>query len=110
MRSSIWQTLPAPSKTLLPFENLPEAHLARFLFLTPGHLFLHGFVTSEEHENAGDFNLDVGTSIPDMEKQLILKTLKKVNGNRTHAAKMLGISIRTLRNKLNEYRQEGLDI
>ena len=41
------------------------------------------------------------------EKKLIFETLKKTNGNRTHAAKILGISIRTLRNKLNEYKMEG---
>ena len=40
----------------------------------------------------------------DMERMLISETLKEVNGNRTHAARMLGISIRTLRNKLKEYR------
>jgi len=42
-----------------------------------------------------------------MERDLIFKTLARVNGNRTHAAKVLGISIRTLRNKLREYRQLG---
>jgi two-component system response regulator FlrC len=41
----------------------------------------------------------------EMEEQLIFKTLKKVNDNRTRAAKMLGISVRTLRNKLKQYRQ-----
>jgi DNA-binding NtrC family response regulator len=50
--------------------------------------------------------LKVGTSVREMEKELIFKTLAEVNDNRTHAAKMLGISIRTLRNKLSEYRQE----
>lgn len=43
----------------------------------------------------------------DMEKELILNTLERLNQNRTHAAKALGISIRTIRNKLREYRQEG---
>lgn len=41
--------------------------------------------------------------IRDMEKELILQTLKNVNGNKTKAAKMLGITVRTIRNKLNEY-------
>jgi two-component system response regulator FlrC len=44
-------------------------------------------------------------SIWEMERELILRTLERVNGNRTHAAKILDISIRTLRNKLREYRQ-----
>jgi DNA-binding NtrC family response regulator len=43
----------------------------------------------------------------DMEKKMIYQALEKTDGNRTHAARILGISIRTLRNKLNEYR-EGL--
>ena len=44
-------------------------------------------------------------TIWEMERELILKTLERHGGNRTHAAKTLGISIRTLRNKLREYRQ-----
>jgi len=47
-----------------------------------------------------------GITVREMEKQLITNTLQSVNDNRTHAAKMLGISIRTLRNKLNEYKEE----
>jgi DNA-binding NtrC family response regulator len=43
-------------------------------------------------------------SVKEMEKELILRTLDELGGNRTHAAKALGISIRTLRNKLNEYK------
>ncbi|MCX8118301.1 MAG: sigma-54 dependent transcriptional regulator [Desulfobacterota bacterium] len=44
-------------------------------------------------------------SLKEMERHLILKALDQTNGNRTQAAKILGISIRTLRNKLNEYRE-----
>ena len=44
-------------------------------------------------------------SLWNMERDLIFRTLGKVKGNRTHAAKELGISIRTLRNKLREYRE-----
>ena len=45
-------------------------------------------------------------SISQMEKLMIGKALDVVEGNRTKAAEILGISVRTLRNKLNEYRQE----
>ena len=48
----------------------------------------------------------IGTTVADMEKKLILDTLDHVLGNRTAAAKILGISIRTLRNKLKEYGKE----
>jgi DNA-binding NtrC family response regulator len=51
-----------------------------------------------------------GTTVQDMERALILETLRVKNNNRTEAAKLLGISIRTLRNKLNDYRQEGIVI
>ncbi len=45
-------------------------------------------------------------SLRQMERKLIMTTLDQTNGNRTHAAKLLGISLRTLRNKLREYRME----
>jgi len=49
----------------------------------------------------------VGRTVADVERDLILETLDHVLGNRTHAANILGISIRTLRNKLNQYSDEG---
>jgi DNA-binding NtrC family response regulator len=52
----------------------------------------------------------VGRTVADVERDLILETLKHCLGNRTHAANILGISIRTLRNKLNEYAGDGLPI
>jgi two-component system response regulator FlrC len=52
----------------------------------------------------------VGRTVADVERDLILDTLDHVLGNRTHAANILGISIRTLRNKLNLYADEGLAI
>ncbi len=45
-----------------------------------------------------------------MEQQLILDTLSHCLGNRTHAANILGISIRTLRNKLKEYNEAGVAV
>ncbi len=47
------------------------------------------------------------TTIGQMERQLILRTLDDLGGNRTRAARVLGISLRTLRNKLREYRMEA---
>ena len=52
----------------------------------------------------------VGQTVAAMEQQLIIDTLEHCFGNRTHAANILGISIRTLRNKLNEYADEGTQI
>ena len=52
----------------------------------------------------------VGRTVAQVECDLILDTLDHCLGNRTHAAKILGISIRTLRNKLNEYVSAGLDV
>jgi DNA-binding NtrC family response regulator len=42
--------------------------------------------------------------LEELEREYILHALRKANGNRTHTAQMLGISIRTLRNKLNELK------
>jgi two-component system response regulator FlrC len=52
----------------------------------------------------------VGRTVAEVERDLILETLKHCLGNRTHAANILGISIRTLRNKLNEYSADGSPI
>jgi DNA-binding NtrC family response regulator len=52
----------------------------------------------------------VDRTVAEVERDLILETLKHCLGNRTHAANILGISIRTLRNKLNEYAADGSPI
>ena len=52
----------------------------------------------------------VGRTVSDVERDLILDTLDHCLGNRTHAANILGISIRTLRNKLREYTESGLSV
>lgn len=51
-----------------------------------------------------------GTTVHEMERALIFETLRSTNNNRTRAAKMLGISVRTLRNKLSEYRVQGYEL
>ena len=52
----------------------------------------------------------VGRTVAEVERDLILDTLDHCLGNRTHAARILGISIRTLRNKLNEYVEAGVSV
>jgi DNA-binding NtrC family response regulator len=52
----------------------------------------------------------VGQTVAQVEQQLILDTLSHCTGNRTHAATILGISIRTLRNKLKEYSEAGVAV
>ncbi len=52
----------------------------------------------------------VGTSLAEAERDLILRTLMRCNGNRTAAADVLGISVRTMRNKLRLFLEEGLPV
>ncbi len=61
------------------------------------------FVSPADFGRDDSGNLEAGMTVGEAEKQLIMKTLSHCGGNRTRAADMLGISIRTLRNKLNEY-------
>lgn len=60
------------------------------------------------HQPPSPGALQIGQTIANVERHLILATLEHCHGNRTHAAKILGISIRTLRNKLNEYMEAGI--
>ncbi|MCS6878113.1 MAG: sigma-54 dependent transcriptional regulator [Geminicoccaceae bacterium] len=52
----------------------------------------------------------VGRTLAEVERDLIVDTLRHTGGNRTHAATILGISIRTLRNKLKQYQEEGVPV
>ena len=52
----------------------------------------------------------VGCTVAEVERDLIIETLKYCLGNRTRAAGVLGISIRTLRNKLNDYAAAGVAV
>lgn len=67
--------------------------------IEPEHLILK--------ESKDELNFILGQKLENIERQYILQTLFFVQQNRTKAAEVLGISIRTLRNKLNQYRQEG---
>ena len=52
----------------------------------------------------------VGRSVAEVERDLIIETVQHCLGNRTHAATILGISIRTLRNKLKQYTDDGFQV
>lgn len=62
-----------------------------------------------EGSTAGGIGL-VGKTVSEVEQGLIVDTLQHCLGNRTHAAKILGISIRTLRNKLKQYSEQGIAV
>lgn len=72
----------------------------------PSHL-----LSPHAHATAGDtIGSLVGQRVEDVEQALILETLNHCLGNRTHAATILGISIRALRNKLREYAARGAEV
>jgi len=49
----------------------------------------------------------VGTTVDAAERQLILQTLQATGGNKTRAAELIGISLKTLHNKLKQYERQG---
>ena len=81
--------------------------LAEGEMITPGDLLLEeSSAVVEEGGAAPGFPHEMEPApLKKMEEQMIFHTLDHTEGNRTHAAKLLGISVRTLRNKLNEYKQ-----
>jgi len=68
--------------------------------ISPDHLFIES--TSSLIKNSSD-SLPIGLSLQELEKRFIIETLQQQQNNRTKTAEVLGISIRTLRNKLQEY-------
>lgn len=52
----------------------------------------------------------VGATVEEVERELMLQTLARCDGNRTHAARVLGVSVRTMRNKIKQYSADGIDV
>ncbi len=52
----------------------------------------------------------IGSTVEAIERELVLQTLARCDGNRTHAARVLGLSVRTMRNKIRQYATDGVDI
>jgi len=62
----------------------------------------------ERLRNEDTLAVPVGTPLEEVERQMIMRTLQKTKNNKTRAAELLGISLKTLHNKLNLYRERGL--
>ena len=82
--------------------------LAQTDMITPADLLMNDGADLPANEGTdaqpiGDQDFP-SSSLKEMEQKMIFRTLDQTEGNRTHAAKILGISVRTLRNKLNEYK------
>jgi DNA-binding NtrC family response regulator len=52
----------------------------------------------------------IGSTVGEVERELVLQTLARCDGNRTRAARVLGVSVRTLRNKIRQYAADGIDV
>jgi DNA-binding NtrC family response regulator len=73
-----------------------------------GHLSLHAPISTASRRRLARWL--VGSPIKDVERDLVLETLSNTYGNRTATARLLGVSVRTLRNKITEYSAEGVDV
>ncbi len=71
--------------------------------IRPQDLLISASQSTASIQSNGELGFSAGVTMREMECQLIQKTLENTGGNRTQAAKRLGISLRTLRNKLNEF-------
>ena len=52
----------------------------------------------------------IGSTVEEIERELVLQTLRRCDGNRTRAARVLGLSVRTMRNKIRQYAADGRDV
>ena len=68
--------------------------------ILPEHLYLEG---EKSGQPVVQLIASKDVTLKETEKRLIFETLEKVEGNKTRASEILGISVRTIRNKLNEY-------
>lgn len=82
-------------------ENVME----RAVLLCQGNEIQAAHIVIEGDSDIKSLDVAPGVTLAEMEKRLIIQTLQHTHQNRTRAAELLGISIRTLRNKLSEYRE-----
>lgn len=89
---------------ILELENVIE----RAVLLCETDVITDKQIRFDEFQKYNSLDLSLGMSLSEVERRLILQTLEHTQNNRTKAAHILGISIRTLRNKINEYKEAGL--
>jgi two-component system response regulator FlrC len=98
--------------------NVRELHnlLERSLILNDGDFLNAAMLRGDAPMSASNSGPDPvmksmeGLTLAEIERNVILATLRRLDGNRTHTSDLLGISIRTLRNRLREYRGAGFDV
>ena len=73
-----------------------------------GHISSHAPISSSSRRRLAQWL--VGLPIRVVERDLVLETLAHTHGNRTVSARLIGVSVRTLRNKITEYSEEGFHI
>ncbi len=81
--------------------------------IEPRHLppaFGNNSVHAAASASDDGIHVGVGTTVDEAERQLIVKTLESTHNNKTRAAEILGISLKTLHNKLKEYGTQGQQV
>ncbi|QEE29497.1 sigma-54-dependent Fis family transcriptional regulator [Terriglobus albidus] len=114
LRNTIERAVILAGSGALDMKHLP-ANFGEHGFIPPSHTAFQRPVPQvppafrESASGAGNdiVELEVGTTVDEAERQLILKTLESTNNNKTRAAEILGISSKTLQNKLKEYASAG---
>ncbi len=83
----------------------------RAVLLDPGEsIFPEHLRLTAASDREGALGQAVGMTVADMEREMILRTLEKTRGNRTAASKLLGLTTRTLSNKIRIYRAQGYQV
>ncbi len=91
-------------------EKIDAAAISLTGFLATGGVAAGGGGPEENTSTTESASGLVGSTVAEVERNLIIDTLLHCLGNRTHAANILGISIRTLRNKLKQYHEDGFAV
>jgi DNA-binding NtrC family response regulator len=93
-------------EVLMPQEYLCDVYLGADC-VPVSEIPLSDFQTLSPHQIVP---MLIGSTIEAIERELVLQTLARCHGNRTHAARVLGLSVRTMRNKIRQYGTDRVDI